>query len=153
MLAVQKHMENYNDSTPNERGWTRGDILAYTGEECLNPLGILGYQCSYTGTTASGELTITELCEIVPIETMSEEGYYDVVSYSVYVHIPNGQRIPIVLNERTWDPGYYKRTSLYDAMREAEEFIVEDYRIHIWDTPDEVLARPSYQAQSELLSP
>jgi hypothetical protein len=151
MLAIQKHMENYNDSTPSEKGWTRGEMFAYTAEECINPLGILGYQCSYTGNTSNGTLTITELCEIVPIETMSEEGYYDVVSYSLYTHVADG--VSTVLNERTWDPGYYKRTSLYDAMREAEEFIVEDYRIHIWDTPDEVLARPSYQAQSELLSP
>lgn len=150
MLASQKRMENYNDSTPNERGWTRGDMLAYMADECVNPLAILGYQCSYVGTTASGELIVTELCEIVPTETNSDSAYYDIVSYSIYTHVANG--VSTVLNQRSWDPGYYKRTSLYDAMREAEEFIAEDYRTHIWDTPDEVLARPSYQSESELFS-
>lgn len=149
MLASQETIKNHGDDTPSPAGWTRKDVTFHAvdtfGTETLpqswGASAICGYQCEYIGLNPEGGgIRFTDASYVVK----DLDGHYG-IEILCLTEFVDTHASATVLSKTILDGSYYRRTSFYDALREAEESTVADLRYGrvpvLADSPEDVYVR------------
>lgn len=149
MIAAQETIENYKDNKASPAGWTRGNVTFHavdafgteTTPQSWGASAICGYQCEYTGLNpegggiryTDGAYVVKDLDGLYSIEILCLTEFVDTHASAT------------VLSKTILDGSYHRRTSFYDALREAEEATVTDLRYGrvpvLVDSPEDLYVR------------